>query len=91
MEVSIIKTGNSKGFRLTKTILEQYKITEKVELILEKRQIILRPISGSRKGWDQAFQKMYEHVDNQLLMDEILYMKTWMNGNKTISNRFGKS
>jgi antitoxin MazE len=71
MEVSIIKIGNSKGFRLTKSILERYNITDKVELILEKRQIILRPISEPRKGWDKAFQKMHEQGDDQLLMNDV--------------------
>jgi len=71
MEVSIIKIGNSKGFRLTKTILEQYNITDKIELILEKGQIILRPISEPRKGWDKAFQKMHHHGDDQLLLDDV--------------------
>jgi antitoxin MazE len=71
MEVSIIKIGNSKGFRLTKTILERYNITDKIELILEKGQIILRPISGPRKGWDKAFQKMHENGDDQLLMNDV--------------------
>ena len=72
MEVSIIKIGNSKGFRLTKTILERYNITDKVELILEKGQIILRPISEPRKGWDKAFQQMHENGDGQLLMNDDL-------------------
>jgi len=71
MEVSIIKIGNSKGFRLTKTILEKYNITDKIELILEKGQIILRPISEPRKGWDKAFQKMNENGDDQLLMNDV--------------------
>lgn len=71
MEVSIIKIGNSKGFRLTKTILERYNITDKVELILEKGQIILRPISAPRKGWDKAFQQMHENGDDQLLMNDV--------------------
>jgi antitoxin MazE len=71
MEVSIIKIGNSKGFRLTKTILERYNITDKIELILEKGQIILRPISEPRKGWDKAFQKMHEKGDDQLLLDDV--------------------
>jgi antitoxin MazE len=71
MEVSIIKIGNSKGFRLTKTILERYNITDKVELILEKGQIILRPISEPRKGWDKAFQQMHENGDDQLLMNDV--------------------
>ena len=71
MEVSIIKIGNSKGFRLTKSILERYNITDKIELILEKGQIILRPISEPRKGWDKAFQKMHKNGDDQLLLDDI--------------------
>lgn len=36
MEVSIISIGNSKGIRLSKTLLEKYNIRHKVELILEK-------------------------------------------------------
>lgn len=71
MEVSIIKIGNSKGFRLTKSILERYNITDKIELILEKGQIILRPISEPRKGWDKAFQKMHENGDDSLLLDDV--------------------
>jgi len=71
MEVSIIKIGNSKGFRLSKTILERYNITDKMELILEKEQIILRPIPEPRKGWDKAFQKMHENKDDQLLLDDV--------------------
>jgi antitoxin MazE len=71
MEISIIKIGNSKGLRLTKTILERYNITDKIELILEKGQIILRPISEPRKGWDKAFKTMHENGDDQLLMDDV--------------------
>ena len=71
MKVSIIKIGNSKGFRLTKTILEQYNITDKIELILEKGYIILRPVSEPRKGWDKAFQVMHHHGDDQLLMNDV--------------------
>lgn len=71
MEVAIIKIGNSKGFRLSKSILERYNITDKIELILEKGQIILRPVSEPRKGWDKAFRKMHENGDDQLLLDDV--------------------
>ena len=33
MEAAIIKIGNSKGLRLSKTILEKYNIKDKVEMI----------------------------------------------------------
>jgi antitoxin MazE len=71
MEIPIIKIGNSKGFRLTKTILEKYNITDSMEMILEEEQIVLRPIVKPRKGWDEAFQQMHENGDDQPLLDDV--------------------
>ena len=71
METSIIKIGNSKGLRLSKTILEKYHIKDKVELILEKEQIILRPVESIRKNWEEKFKKMAENEDDQLLMNDV--------------------
>jgi len=71
MEASIIKIGNSKGLRLSKHILEQYSIEDKVEMILEKGQIILKPISTPRKDWDKAFHKMNANGDDQMLFDDV--------------------
>ena len=62
METAIIKIGNSKGLRLSKTILEKYNIKDKVEMILEKGQIILKPISSPRKNWGKAFEEMRERA-----------------------------
>lgn len=71
MEASIIPIGNSKGLRLSKEILERYNIKDKVEIILEKGRIILKPINKPRKGWDKAFEKMHKQGDDHLLMDDI--------------------
>ena len=71
METSIIKIGNSKGLRLSKTLIEQYNITDKVELILEKEQIILKPILSPRKNWEKEFKKMNENGEDKLLMNDI--------------------
>lgn len=71
MEISIIKIGNSKGFRLSKTLIDKYNIKDKVELILEKGYIILKPISEPRKGWDSAFKKMNEEGDDRLLLNDV--------------------
>jgi len=71
MELSIIQIGNSKGLRLSKDILAQYNIKDKVELIFEKGYIILKPKENPRKGWDAAFSQMHENNDDQLLMDDI--------------------
>ncbi len=71
METSIIKIGNSKGLRLSKTILEKYHIKDKVELILEKGQIILRPIESPRKHWEEKFKEMAYNNDDELLMNDV--------------------
>lgn len=72
MELSIIQIGNSKGLRLSKALLEKYNIKDRVELILEKGQIILRPIDSPRKGWAKEFKKMNENGDDELLLSEFL-------------------
>lgn len=71
MEISVINIGNSKGIRLSKTILEKYNIQEKVELTLEKGFIILKPKAEPRKNWEESFKMMNEEDDDQLLMDDI--------------------
>ena len=77
MELTVIKIGNSKGFRLSKTLIDKYNIKDKVELILENEYIILKPISEPRKNWGKAFKEMNENGDDQLILinlfdDEIL-------------------
>ena len=71
MEVAIVKLGNSRGFRLSKTILEKYQIKDKVELILEKSQIIIKPVVEPRKGWDLKFKEMHENGDDKLLIEDV--------------------
>ncbi len=71
METAIIKIGNSKGLRLSKTILEKYNIKDKVEIILEMGQIILKPIETPRKNWDVSFEKMHQEGDDTLLITDV--------------------
>jgi len=71
MELQVIVIGNSKGIRLNKMILEKYGIRDKVEVILEKGRIILKPKDKPRKGWDKAFESMHASGDDQLLIRDI--------------------
>jgi antitoxin MazE len=77
MELSVINIGNSKGIRLSKTILEKYNIHDKIELILEKGFIVLKPKTEPRVGWEKAFQKMHENGDDQLLMNDVFEDETF--------------
>ncbi|MFN3555793.1 MAG: AbrB/MazE/SpoVT family DNA-binding domain-containing protein [Bacteroidales bacterium] len=71
MEIPVVKIGNSKGLRLSKTLLEKYNIKDRVELVLEDEQIIIRPVNHPRMGWEDAFVEMHAQGDDQLLMDDV--------------------
>ena len=71
MEVSVVKIGNSKGIRFSKTVIERYNIRDTVEMILDKGHIIIKPLSRPRKGWDKAFIEMHANGDDKLIMPDI--------------------
>lgn len=71
MELSIIKIGNSKGIRLSKSILKQLGIKDRVELIVKNDQLIIKPISKVRDGWEDQFKQMAELNDDQLLIPDV--------------------
>ncbi len=71
MELSVIKIGNSRGIRLSKTLIERYNIKDTVEVIMEKEYMILKPKEEVRKGWEKAFRQMHEEGDDKALMSDI--------------------
>lgn len=71
MEAKIVKIGNFLGVKLKRNLLEKYKISDKVELILKDDFIILKPISEPRKGWDKAFAEMRKNNDDKLLINDV--------------------
>ena len=69
MIVSVVPIGNSRGVRLPKAILDQLEVDDKLELEVENRQIILTPLRNTpRAGWEEAFQKMAEEKEDELLI-----------------------
>lgn len=71
MEISVVKIGNSRGIRFSKTIIERYNIRDTVDLILEKGHIIIKPLSKPRNGWEKAFKDMHANGDDKLIMPDI--------------------
>jgi len=71
MEVSVVKIGNSRGIRFSKTIIERYNIRDTVEMILDKGHIIIKPLTRPRRGWDKAFIEMHANGDDKLIMPDI--------------------
>jgi antitoxin MazE len=77
MTISLISIGNSKGIRLSKTIIEKYNLQDSIELILEKDHIVLKPKTEARKGWDKAFKKMNENGDDKPLLSDVFDDETF--------------
>ncbi len=77
MQVSVIQVGNSKGIRLSKTLLDKYQITDKVELVLEDDYIVLKPVAEPRKNWEEAFAEMHRNGDDKLLIDSVFENENW--------------
>jgi len=71
MEISVVKIGNSKGIRFSKTIIERYNIRDTVDLILDKGQIIIKPLKKPRRGWEKAFMDMHANNEDKLLIPDI--------------------
>jgi antitoxin MazE len=77
MRAKIIKIGNSQGVRIPKLFLEQTQLGEEVEIEAQDVQIIIRPVTYPRQGWDEAFQAMAENGDDHLLDDDLTGLTQW--------------
>ena len=52
---SIRKIGNSSGILLPKAMLQACGITTEVEIEVQDKSILLRPVQSVRAGWEAAF------------------------------------
>ena len=68
MEIPVIQIGNSRGIRLSKTILDKYNIRDMVDLELRKNHIHIKSLAQPRKGWDKAFTEMNAKGDDALFL-----------------------
>jgi antitoxin MazE len=78
MLASVIQSGNSRGIRLSKRILNELKIEDEVELIINKDKLIVKAVEKKpRQGWSEAFAKMSLDKDASLLLPENIDNETF--------------
>ena len=77
MKTNIVRIGNSKGIRLPKSVLEQCRLKDAVEIEVEGNVLIIRPLNAPRGNWSQAFAKMAEHKDDSLLDQDSKSATDW--------------
>jgi antitoxin MazE len=71
MRIPIVPIGNSKGIRLSKTLIEKYDLKDAVELILDDEFFIIKPIVNPRNNWEQAFKAMHDNRDDKLFIEDV--------------------
>jgi len=77
MKTSVIRIGNSRGIRISKTLLEQCRLRDEVELEVVDDHLVVRPATKPRSGWEDAFREMHERGDDTLLDRESLPLTQW--------------
>jgi antitoxin MazE len=75
VKTRLVKIGNSRGIRIPKLLLEQAGLADRVEIVLDDSQLIVRPLNAPRQGWEEAFSRMAAAGDDRLLDPETL--TTW--------------
>jgi antitoxin MazE len=70
MKAKVVRIGNSRGIRLPKTIIEQCGFHSAVDLHVHNGQLVVTPATRPRTGWDEAFRRMHERGEDQLLDED---------------------
>jgi antitoxin MazE len=77
LRARIIKIGNSQGLRIPKLVLEQLDLKDEVELEIQDKQLIVRPLRVRREGWEEQLEAMAAASDDQLLDGELPSLSEW--------------
>lgn len=71
IKTRVIKIGNSQGIRIPKLLIDHVGLGDEVEIAVQRDQLVIRPASHPRNGWDKQFRAMAEHGDDHLLDEPI--------------------
>ncbi len=67
MKSRIIRSGNSQGVRIPRSLLDQSGLSGEVELEAKENGIVIRAPDDPRAGWEAAFTEMHASGDDALL------------------------
>jgi antitoxin MazE len=55
--VKLVRIGNSRGIRLPKSVIEQAKLGDEVELVVRDHEVVLKSLEHPRAGWHEAMRR----------------------------------
>jgi antitoxin MazE len=68
MKTRLVRTGNSRGVRLPKPLIEEAGLTDEVELRVREGAIVIARAAAPRSGWAEAAKRLRQR-DKDLLLD----------------------
>jgi antitoxin MazE len=66
-EARIVRTGNSRGIRIPKTLLDEADLPDAVELDAQPGRLVVQAARRPRSGWAAAAKRMRAPADDRLL------------------------
>jgi antitoxin MazE len=70
IKTRLIRIGNSRGIRIPRVVVEQTGLQGELELEVRERQLVVRPTSRPRSGWEIRFREMAQRGNDRPLWPE---------------------
>jgi antitoxin MazE len=70
IKTRLVRIGNSQGIRIPRVVVEQTGLQGELELEVRDRQLVVRPTSHPRAGWEDRFREMAQRRDDRPLWPE---------------------
>ena len=70
IKTKLIRIGNSQGIRIPRAVVEQTGLQGELELVVRRQQLLVRPASRPREGWEDQFRRMADRGDDRPLWPE---------------------
>ncbi|HWZ16108.1 MAG TPA: AbrB/MazE/SpoVT family DNA-binding domain-containing protein [Mucilaginibacter sp.] len=70
METKLIKIGNSFGIRIPKSLIQQYELSNNIEIDPVEKGILIKSKKKARAGWREQLDKAVQ--EGQLPDEELL-------------------
>ena len=77
VKTRIIQIGDSCGIRIPQPLEDQFQVGDEVELTVESREVMIRPVRHPRHGWDEHFKTMAQCGDDHLLDVTVPSLTQW--------------
>ena len=69
MRSNLIKIGNSKGIRITSSIIKECELINEVEIKVVEKKLVIEAVKEPRADWNKSFKKMHKNNEDYLLIE----------------------